>query len=173
MLLEYWNDETIQEKAKKNSVAQKADESQPCFGEVFVETRKRVEGREYKTNPEIITKKIKKINEKLSTEDAPDELLSNRKHGPHWLLGRCVKPPKVSSSNVPTDTYVNELTTKIKQGLAAEVEEKMNMKVQQNLASVLKKIGEVNPNIKIDIEEFCVTATSDGDGTPITGGFSF
>ncbi|KAK1365724.1 hypothetical protein POM88_041285 [Heracleum sosnowskyi] len=82
MLLEYWNDDTVQEKAKKNSAARKSytdthtrgpksfaqirhkmkkkkpDESQPCFGEVFVETRERVEGREYKTNPEIITKKI-------------------------------------------------------------------------------------------------------------------
>ncbi|KAK1380994.1 hypothetical protein POM88_027738 [Heracleum sosnowskyi] len=193
MLLEYWNDDTVQEKAKKNSAARKSytdthtrgpksfaqirhkmkkpDESQPCFGEVFVETRERVEGREYKTNPEIITKKIKKIKEKLSTGDAHDELLSDRKHGPQWLLGRCVKPSKVSSSNVPTDTYVNELTAKIKQGLAAEVEEKVkqiqaevdeqvNKKVQQNLTSVLKKLGEANPNITINIEEWCVTAIS-------------
>ncbi|KAK1401077.1 hypothetical protein POM88_000682 [Heracleum sosnowskyi] len=148
--------------------------------------RKRVEGREYKTNPEIINKKIKKINEKFSIVDAPDELLSDRKHGPHWLLWRCVKPSKVSSSNAPRDTYVNKLTTKIKQGVVAEVEEKVkqiqeevdaqvNTKVQKNLASVIKKIREANPNIKIDtdIDELCVTATSDDDGTPITGGSSF
>ncbi|KAK1401064.1 hypothetical protein POM88_000669 [Heracleum sosnowskyi] len=148
--------------------------------------RKRVEGREYKTNPEIINKKIKNINEKFSIVDAPDELLSDRKHGPHWLLWRCVKPSKVSRSNAPRDTYVNELTTKIKQGVVAEVEEKVkqiqeevdeqvNTKVQKNLASVIKNIGQANPNIKIDIdiEELCVTATSDDDGTPITGGSSF
>ncbi|KAK1361061.1 hypothetical protein POM88_045535 [Heracleum sosnowskyi] len=107
-----------------------------------------------------------------------------KKHGLQWLLGRCVKPSKVSSSNAPTDTYVNELTTKIKQGLAAEVEEKVNQiqaevdeqvnkKVQQNLSSVLKKFGEANPKITINIEELCLTATSDDDGTPITGGSSF
>ncbi|KAK1401057.1 hypothetical protein POM88_000662 [Heracleum sosnowskyi] len=130
--------------------------------------------------------RTKNINEKFSIVDAPDELLSDRKHGPHWLLWRCVKPSKVSSSNAPRDTYVNELTTKIKQGVVAEVEEKVkqiqeevdeqvNTKVQKNLASVIKKIGQANPNIKIDIdiEELCVTATSDDDGTPITGGSSF
>jgi hypothetical protein len=122
------------------------------------------------------------INEKLSTGDADDELLSERKHGPNWLLGRCVQPSKMPA-NPPTDTYVKELTAKIRQDLVAEVEEKVkqiqaevgeqvNKKVQQNLASVLKKIGEANPNITIDFEELCVTATSD-DGSPITGGSCF
>ncbi|KAK1401052.1 hypothetical protein POM88_000657 [Heracleum sosnowskyi] len=120
--------------------------------------RKRVEGREYKTNPEIINKKIKNINEKFSIVDAPDELLFDRNHGPHWLLWRCVKPSK----------------EKVKQ-IQEEVDEQVNTKVQKNLASVIKKIGQANPNIKIDIdiEELCVTATSDDDGTPITGGSSF
>ncbi|KAL6542621.1 hypothetical protein OROMI_024223 [Orobanche minor] len=90
------------------------DEFEPCFAEVFVETRER-----------------KKINEK-------------------------------------PNTYVKEkeLATKIRQGLAADVQEKVkqiqaegdeqvNRKVQQNLALVLKKLGEANPNITIDIEELC------------------
>ncbi|KAK1402365.1 hypothetical protein POM88_001970 [Heracleum sosnowskyi] len=168
MLLEYWNDETVQEKAKKNSARKSYTDTHTRGPKSFAQIRH----------------KMKKINEELSTGDAHDELLSDRKHGPQWLLGRCVKPSKVSSSNAPTDTYVNELTSKIKQGLAAEVEEKVkqiqaevdeqvNKKVQQNLASVLKKLGEANPNITINIEELCVTAMSDDDGTPITGGSSF
>ncbi|KAL6543390.1 hypothetical protein OROHE_010012 [Orobanche hederae] len=111
---------------------------------------------------------MKKINEKPSTGDASNELLSDRKHGPNWLLRRCVKPSKVSSFNAPIDTYVKEkeLPTKIRQGLAAEVQEKVkqiqaeadeqvNRKVQQNLALVLKILGEANPNITIDIEDLC------------------
>lgn len=78
-----------------------------------------------------------------------------------------------------------DLLIKIRQGLASEVEKKVNQiqaevdeqvnrKVQQNLASVLKKLREPNPNTSIDIEDLCVTVTSDnGDGTPITGGSSF
>lgn len=91
-----------------------------------------------------------------------------------------------SSSNAPTDTYVQELTTKIRQSLADEVEEKVKQvqaevdvqvkkKVQQNLAVVLKKLAEANPNITVDIEDLCeMTVSSDNDdGTPLTGGSSF
>ena len=91
-----------------------------------------------------------------------------------------------------TPTYVKELTTKIKEGLTSELEEKMkkvesefqdrvkkveagvDQKMQQNLAFALKKLGEANPGIKIDIEELCAIVTSENDdGTPLTGGSSF
>ncbi|KAK1387885.1 hypothetical protein POM88_016063 [Heracleum sosnowskyi] len=148
LLLEYWNDESVQARAKKNAASRKryvdthtlgpksfaqhrykmkkkavADELEPCDAEVFIETRKRVAGCMYKTNPEIITKKIDNITKKLTTGDtASDEL--GAKHGPNWLQGRCLKSG-MSSSNPPTDTYVKELTTRIKESLASELEEKM------------------------------------------------
>ena len=77
------------------------------------------------------------------------------------------------TSNAPTDTYVKELTMKIKEGLAAELEEKVkkvesdfqekmkkveagvDQKVQHNLAFALKKLGEANPDINIDIPDLC------------------
>ncbi|KAK1355551.1 hypothetical protein POM88_048807 [Heracleum sosnowskyi] len=69
---------------------------------------------------------VEKINEKLSVGDAVGDLLSDGKsHCPTLLLGRCAKPSNASSSNAPTDTYVQELTTKIRQSLADEVEEKV------------------------------------------------
>ncbi|KAK1358062.1 hypothetical protein POM88_051318 [Heracleum sosnowskyi] len=141
----------------------------------------------YKTNPEIITKKIDNITKKLTTGDtASDEL--GAKHGPNWLKGRCLKSG-MSSSNPPTDTYVKELTTRIKESLASELEEKMKkaesefqsrvesefeQKMQRNLAFALKKLGEANPGITVDVEKLCAIATSDADdGTPITRGSSF
>ncbi|KAK1382641.1 hypothetical protein POM88_020376 [Heracleum sosnowskyi] len=127
------------------------------------------------------------ITKKLTTGDtASDEL--GAKHGPNWLKGRCLKSG-MSRSNPPTDTYVKELTTRIKESLASELEEKMKkaesefqsrvesefeQKMQRNLAFALKKLGEANPGITVDVEKLCAIATSDvDDGTPITRGSSF
>ncbi|KAK1401069.1 hypothetical protein POM88_000674 [Heracleum sosnowskyi] len=165
-------DATEKKKAKKEKVAATTSKkvvTNTVFivieeGDVPVSVPQRMRGktRMDKVHTRSRDKRLKKINEKFSIVDAPDELLSDRIHGPHWLLWKCVKPSKVSSSNAPRDTYVNKLTTKIKQGVVAEVEEKVkqiqeevdeqvNTKVQKNLASVIKKIREANPNIKIDI----------------------
>ncbi|KAL6523205.1 hypothetical protein OROGR_016808 [Orobanche gracilis] len=67
--------------------------------------------------------------------------------------------------------YVDELTTKIKLGLEIELEAKVNKKVQENLTWVLKKLGDANPDLKLDIGEFCATVSSEDDnGTPMTKG---
>lgn len=79
---------------------------------------------------------------------------------------------------------MQDLTAKIRQSLAHEVEEKVkqvqaevdeqvNKKVQQNMALVLKKLAEANPNITVDIEELLEVVSSDNHGTPMTGGSSF
>ncbi|WOG87627.1 hypothetical protein DCAR_0206857 [Daucus carota subsp. sativus] len=214
MLLDYWNDESIQEKARKNANARKhyvdthtlgpkslaqyrykmkkvPGECEPCDAKIFIDTRKRDAKREYKISTEKIEKKIETITKRLSTGDAASDELG-AKHGLNWLKGRCVKPANMSNSNAPTETYVKDLTTKIKEGFAAELEEKVkkvesefqdkvkqveagvDQKVQQNLAFVFKKLAQANPDIKIDIQELCTTVGSDNDdGTPMTGGVSF
>lgn len=71
-----------------------------------------------------------------------------------------------------TQSTVEELHTKIAQ-LESEMEAKVNTKVQHNMAWLLKKLGEANPGLKVDItHDFCATVSSDGDqfGTPITPG---
>ena len=92
------------------------------------------------------------------------------------------------TSNAPTDTYVKELTIKIKEGLAAELEEKVKKvetefqdkvkkveagvdhKVQKTLEFALKKLGEANRDIIIEIPELGAMVSSENeDGTPLTG----
>ena len=78
------------------------------------------------------------------------------------------------------------MTKKIRQELVVEVEEKLNRrvdeevdakvnrKVQDNLTLVLKKLGEANPDLKIDLTDICATISTDtaGEDTPLTCGRS-
>lgn len=101
-----------------------------------------------------------------------DVILPRKKNRPDWLVGRQGK--SVSSTDTPVvpvpDNYVEELTAKITQNVELEMEAKVNRKVQENMAWLVKKIGEANPEMKIDFTDFCATFSSDADenGTPIT-----
>ncbi|XP_063940800.1 uncharacterized protein LOC135149309 [Daucus carota subsp. sativus] len=211
MLLAYWNDESIQYKARKNarsrskyaethtagprSLAQirnemikEADGTAPSDAEVFVKTRKRNPGREYKTDTKKISEKVDDIEKQIKISgDGTDELLlsGGKKHGKTWLYGRCPNAAKVPRSTSSRNSYVEDLACKIKESLADDVKEsvskqvqeevdaQVNKKVQQNLTLALKKIAEANPGIKINMEDFCPPASSDDEnGTPITGGGS-
>ncbi|KAL1818286.1 hypothetical protein ACET3Z_013155 [Daucus carota] len=123
-------------------------ECEPCDAKIFIDTWKRDAKREYKISTEKIEKKIETITTRLSTGDAASDELG-AKHGPNWLKGRCVKPANMSNSNAPTEAYVKDLTTKIKEGFAAELEEKVKQvesefqdKVKQVEAGVDQKISQ-------------------------------
>ena len=99
----------------------------------------------------------------------------DKEHSRDWLVGRaCTKETGQCSSSaaIPTEQYVQELTTKIKHDLEIELEAKVNRKVQENLTWVLKKLGDANPDLKLNIGDFCATVSSDQDdnGTPVTQG---
>ncbi|KAL6564859.1 hypothetical protein OROMI_016309 [Orobanche minor] len=95
---------------------------------------------------------------------------------------KCLKTSTQASAPAPTDSYVQELTKKIRQEVVVEVEAKLNQKVcaevdgninqkvQDNLTLVLKKLVEANPILNVDIGEICATISSDtiGDDTPMT-----
>lgn len=105
--------------------------------------------------------------------DEANAMVSGGKdHGRNWLVGRCGKKAGTSSAPAPTNNSVEELTTKIRQDIEAELEAKVNRKVQENMSWLLKKLGEANPDLKLDIPDFCATASSDQDdnGTPMTQG---
>lgn len=48
------------------------------------------------------------------------------------------------------------------------MDEKVNLKVQETLARMLKKLGEANPNFNVNIEDLYNTSSEDHNGTPIT-----
>ncbi|KAL6530263.1 hypothetical protein OROHE_014616 [Orobanche hederae] len=206
LLLMYWGDNQVQNKAKTNSESRKSYTDThttgpklfsqirhklpiPSDAAVFVKSRKRKDGVEYKTDTYIMKYRLEKIEKAMAatggTDEVVQELVSDGKaHGPSWLLGRRVKSVKVSG-NAPTSTYVQDLTTKIRKDLADEVEEKLdtkvqdevdakvNKKVQENLTLVFKKLSEANPGMKIDLGDLCATISTDYEnGTPTTGGTS-
>ena len=99
----------------------------------------------------------------------------DKEHSRDWLVGRaCTKETGQCSGSaaIPTEQYVQELTTKIKHDLEIELEAKVNRKVQENLTWVLKKLGDANPDLKLNIGDFCATVSSDQDDndTPVTQG---
>lgn len=130
---------------------------------------------------------IKKKLDSSEGVDGIEELVSGGKksHGPGWLIGRHdARLIKTSTqAPAPTDSYIEELTKKIRQDLVddmeaklerkvnEEVDAKVNQKVQDNMAVVLKKLAEANPSLHIDLGQICATISSDtvGDGTPMTG----
>ncbi|KAL6534778.1 hypothetical protein OROGR_013453 [Orobanche gracilis] len=120
------------------------------FAEVFAKTRKRKPGRIYKSNTDVMQFRIDTIKKKLESSeglDGLDELVSGGKksHGPSWLIGRhdtkCVKASSQASSPAPTDSYVQELTKKIRHEVVDEVEAKLNQKVYDEVdANVNQKV---------------------------------
>lgn len=99
-----------------------------------------------------------------------DAMVTNDKeHGRNWLVGRRGKTYEVKAQ-APSDQYVQELTTKIKRDLEHELDAKVNKKVQENMTWVLKKLGDANPDLKLDIGDFCATMSSEPEdiGTPMT-----
>ena len=77
-----------------------------------------------------------------------------------------------NSASADQDPYLDDLTAKIRRQLEAELEEKINMKVKDNMSMVLKKLAEANPGMNLDIGDFCATLSSEDDenGTPFTSG---
>ena len=105
-----------------------------------------------------------------------DELIADGKpHGREWLKGRHGKTAGEASTSMDKEPYLSDVTAMVWRELEAEWEAKMNKKVQDNIAMVLKKIGEANPGLNLDVGEFCATLSSEDDenGTPLTTGTTF
>uniref|UniRef100_A0A164X872 Uncharacterized protein n=1 Tax=Daucus carota subsp. sativus TaxID=79200 RepID=A0A164X872_DAUCS len=116
--------------------------------------------------------KLTNLKKLLSSgqQDEADALVSHDKeHGRTWLVGRGGKASGVKD-HAPSDRFVQELATKIKLDLEQELESKVNKKVQENMAWVLKKLGDANPGLKLDIGDYCPASSSEHDenGTPMT-----
>lgn len=109
----------------------------------------------------------------VSGEDV-DALITNGKSpGREWLKGRHGKCAGLaSSSSAPTDPYLEDLTVKIRRELEVDLEAKVNRKVQDNMAMFLKKLGEANPDLNLDVGDYSATHSSEDveNATPLTVG---
>ncbi|XP_065876885.1 uncharacterized protein [Euphorbia lathyris] len=175
MLLKYWNDPKVKTLAKKNAISRKKikdthttgprsfaqirkklpDHATPTKAEIFVATRKRKEGRQYKLPNEILKYRLSTIEEICSiganTESVDQLICGDSSHGSTWLVGRRGVPKKLkkqSATEVP-NSYVEELTTKIRDQLANDMKQQM----RDNMTWMINKLGEANPNLKVDVDE--------------------
>lgn len=131
----------------------------PTKTELFFKICKRNPERKYKSETKLIN-----LDEKESPPPFPDD--ADKSHGPYWLVGRHARTAKLR--NPSSKAYVEQLTSKIRKEVAEEMDEKVNLKVQETLARMLKKLGEANPNFNVNIEDLCNTSSEDHNGTPIT-----
>lgn len=101
----------------------------------------------------------------LNEGNDADEALPTGKHGSDWLVGRCGETDGCATTPVTPQPSAGDLAQ-----ITQQLEAKFNRKLQDNMAWMLKKLGEANPDLKIDIGDFCATVSSDQDdnGTPIT-----
>ncbi|KAK1394557.1 hypothetical protein POM88_013613 [Heracleum sosnowskyi] len=143
--------------------------------DVYIMTRKRKDGREYKLPQEVlktIKDKIADIEKVLQNEcaEATNKLVhGGKEHGPSYLIRRLIqkKEPKSKSkssaspctSSVP-DQLVSDLTTKIRAQLQNEMDEKLEQKVRE----MMKMLADKNPDLKLNIEDSEKSVqVSDGD----------
>ncbi|KAL6584563.1 hypothetical protein OROMI_003852 [Orobanche minor] len=183
VLLKYWGDEEVQDRARKNAENRKlivethtaGRKSFAQIGEkikaennlepeelapkddIYVKTRKRKPGRQYKTT--------------TIAENGTEAEVQKPSHGPNWLLGRSGKcrkakaqQPKLLSSSTATTTDVDGLKKSIREEIMAAMQEMVDRKVCQKMSNVIQKLGESNPDFQnLDIKELCAAANTDED----------
>ncbi|XP_065877304.1 uncharacterized protein [Euphorbia lathyris] len=143
-LLQYWADKKVQELAKKNAESrkkiidthtagprsfaqirkklqlEKPNQEEPSKAEIFIETRKRKEGRKYKSSSEILKYRLSTIEDLCSSgennESVEQLICGHTTHGPSWLVGHRAIPrkSKEQSTKKISPSYVEEVTTEIK-----------------------------------------------------------
>ncbi|KAL6586142.1 hypothetical protein OROMI_002786 [Orobanche minor] len=134
--------------------------------DVYVKTRKRTTGREYKLPTDVVEKKIEDVEKLLkegTVEDANELVYGGKDHKHSFLVGRLneKREPKKRprARQIPPtipDQYVTSLTEKIREQIAQEMEEKVAKQVQENVKLMISKLAEKNPELKLDIEDLSV-----------------
>ena len=92
------------------------------------------------------------MNELLKEGDNEDVVPPAAKKSSDWLVGRRGQTAGSETTLVTPGPSATDLAQITKQ-----LEAKFNRKLQDNIAWMLKKLGEANPNMKIDIGDLCAT----------------
>ncbi|KAK1383111.1 hypothetical protein POM88_020846 [Heracleum sosnowskyi] len=157
MLLKYWADDEVKALAEDNKARHNSSAEPHTLG---------------RNSLAQLRNKLEDIKEMLKDGKDADVLLPTKKNRPDWLVGRQGKTVASTETHViPIPEHVVEqLTAKITQNLEREMEDKVNKKVQGNMACFLKKLGEARPDMKLDVAAFCATFSSvqDDPVTPVT-----
>ncbi|KAL6518137.1 hypothetical protein OROMI_033838 [Orobanche minor] len=140
VLLNYWADEKVA--AIERALTAKRDEPPAPItdADVYVKTRKRTTGQEYKLPTDVVEKKIEdaeKLLKEGTVEDANELVYGGKDHKHSFLVGRLneKREPKKRprARQIPPtipDQYVTSLTEKIREQIAQEMEEKVAKQVQ-------------------------------------------
>ncbi|KAL6501419.1 hypothetical protein OROGR_026552 [Orobanche gracilis] len=98
--------------------------------DIYVKTRKRKRGRQYKTT--------------TIAENGTEAEVQKPSHGPNWLLGRSRKcrkakaqQPKLLSSSIAATTDIDCLKKSIREEIMAEMQEMVDRKVCQKMSNVI------------------------------------
>lgn len=193
VLIKYWGSKKVQEIAEKNasnrkkivdthtagttSFAQISKQMElsnengeaPSKVEMFIATRKRKDGQDYKSPTELINYKLSSLQEICSSganSNSIEQFIgSEASHWSSFLVGKRALPkkPKTSStgtsSELPID--VEQLTARIEENLHVKVEETVNQRVTDKMSLVRKKLNDKYPDLAIDLDDFEVSSEHD------------
>ncbi|KAL6555066.1 hypothetical protein OROGR_006324 [Orobanche gracilis] len=138
-----------------------------CDADIYVETRKRDEKREYKLPTYIVQKKIDDVKTILeaggSIEAANKVVRGEKEHSPSWLVGRLIRKKQskeksaTSTTSGASNQYIADLTEKIRAELTQEMDDKVDRKVRE----MMKKLADKNPALKFDIDATDISSGND------------
>ncbi|XP_063948189.1 uncharacterized protein LOC135152261 [Daucus carota subsp. sativus] len=165
MLLIYWADEKIKDKAIKNIRARSfVSETHTVGPRSFTQVCHKMEiAREQAAKPDEPAPR--------TVEDANKLVYGDKKHSRSYLLGRLIQRREAKGKSVThteatiSDQVLASLTEKIREQLAQEMEEKMDQKVRENVKAMVSKLAEKNPDLKIDIQDLSVEPTYDASAS--------
>lgn len=111
----------------------------------------------------LVQEGAEKLLEAGSIEAANEMVRGGKDHGSSWLVGRIIQKKGSKSDKATTSTtsaatgiseqYIADLTAKIRDQLAQEMDDKVEKKVRENVKLVMSKLVEKNPELNVDIAE--------------------
>ncbi|KAK1373229.1 hypothetical protein POM88_029422 [Heracleum sosnowskyi] len=172
VLLKYWSDESVQEKAAKCQASRKnVTDTHKAGRTSFAQLRSQMKtGKLGAANPtmsqfypktrKIQKKKAKKDGENAEESDDEDEEmveLDLAGHGPNWLVGRSGRTRRTKKNMPKKDHTDSAELAKVREEIVVEMQEKMKKKLRK----IFEKLAEMNPTLNVNVEELCAESSDD------------